>query len=245
MVVINARTGERQLIWAEIDSNPANPRDVTLIVRPAVNFSEGERYIVALRNLKNAQGDTLPASPGFRLYRDDLKTAEPQIERRREHFEDVFGTLGKAGIERKSLYLAWDFTVASERGLSERVLHMRDDAFAQLGDTNLADLTVQGASPTFVRGPIDVPDAALSTLAPVINELPIDPFEIADGRRDFAPCSAGDPNTCEDGESDTTARVITGQITVPCYLDTPLCPPGSRIEPRRRRAAEPPARQRR
>ena len=60
VVVINARTGERQLIWAEIDSNPANPRDVTLIVRPAENFDEGERYIVALRNLKNAKGGTIP-----------------------------------------------------------------------------------------------------------------------------------------------------------------------------------------
>ena len=26
VVVINARTGQRQLIWAEIDANPANPR---------------------------------------------------------------------------------------------------------------------------------------------------------------------------------------------------------------------------
>ena len=32
----------------------------------------------------------------------------------------MFATLGDAGIARKDLYLAWDFTVASERGLSER-----------------------------------------------------------------------------------------------------------------------------
>ena len=79
VVVINARTGERQLIWSEIDSNPANPRDVTLIVRPAVNFAEGERYIVALRNLKNAQGEhdpgrsrlpALPRRPEDRRARD-------------------------------------------------------------------------------------------------------------------------------------------------------------------------------
>ena len=29
------------------------------------------------------------------------------------------------------------------------MLHIRDDAFAQLGDTNLADLKVQGSSPQF------------------------------------------------------------------------------------------------
>ena len=229
VVVVNARTKERQLIWSEIDSNPDDTDDVTLIIRPAVNFAEGERYIVALRNLKNAAGETIPPSPGFRLYRDALETGEPEVERRRAHFEDILGKLAAAGIERGNLYRAWDFTVASETGLSRRALSIRDDAFAQLGDVNLADLTVQGNSPTFVRGPIDVPDEGLNTLAPVLNELPVDPFEIADGRRDLAPCSAGDPSRCETGESDTTARIITGQLTVPCYLDTPGCPPGSRF----------------
>ena len=225
VVVINARTGKRHLIWSEIDANPANPRDVTLIVRPAENFDEGERYIVALRNLKNAQGETIPAGPAFRLYRDRLKSDEPEIEGRRAHFESLFGTLAAAGIARDELYLAWDFTVASERGLSERVLHIRDDAFAELGDTNLADLTVQGSAPTFVQNP-DLPDALVDALP----EPPlVDPFEQLDGQRDFPPCSAGASPSCEDGESDTTARRIAGQIVVPCYLDQPGCPTGSRF----------------
>src|SRR5205823_3978673 len=38
-----------------------------------------------------------------------------------------------AGVHRRDLYLAWDFTVASERNLSERLLHIRDDAFTALG----------------------------------------------------------------------------------------------------------------
>ena len=62
----------------------------------------------------------------------------------------IFATLGEAGIAKSDLYLAWDFTVASERNLSERMLHIRDDAFAQLGDTDLADLVVQGTSPRFI-----------------------------------------------------------------------------------------------
>ena len=45
--------------------------------------------------------------------------------------------------------MAWDFTVASERSLAGRMLHIRDDAFGTLGDTNLRDLTVAGSSPTF------------------------------------------------------------------------------------------------
>ncbi len=60
VVVINARTRKRQLIWAEIDSNPSDPEDVTLIIRPGRNFDEGERYIVALRGLKRADGTRSP-----------------------------------------------------------------------------------------------------------------------------------------------------------------------------------------
>src|SRR3546814_9957545 len=66
--------------------------------------------------------------------------ALPIFHARRPHMEALFATLGKAGIARDSLYLAWDFTVASQRNLSERALHIRDDAFARLGD----------AAPTYV-----------------------------------------------------------------------------------------------
>ena len=150
VVVINARTGERHLIWSELDANPESPRDVTLIVRPAVNFEEGERYVVALRRLRNASGELIPPSRGFQVYRDRLITTQPEVERRRPHMESLFDTLARAGIARDDLYLAWDFTVGSQRSLSERMLHIRDDAFAQLGDTNLADMEVQGRSPDFV-----------------------------------------------------------------------------------------------
>jgi hypothetical protein len=63
--------------------------------------------------------------------------------------EEIFSILKRAGIKRQGLYLAWDFTVASERSLSERALSLRDDAFAALGDTNLSDLRVQGSAPQF------------------------------------------------------------------------------------------------
>ena len=114
-----------------------------------MNFDEGERYIVALRNLKGEDGQTLAAPEGFRIYRDRVLTTNPDVESRREHFESLFGTLAEAGIDRDSLYRAWDFTVASERNLTERVLTIRDDAFAQLGDTNLADMKVEGEAPEF------------------------------------------------------------------------------------------------
>ena len=42
------------------------------------------------------------------------------------------------GSPRRSLNLAWDFTVASSRSLTRRMLPIRDGAFAELGDRDLA-----------------------------------------------------------------------------------------------------------
>ena len=122
VVVLNADTRRRHLIWSEMDANPADPANVNLIIRPAVNFDEGGHYIVALRNLKRANGKVIKAQQPFRVYRDRLKSNDPAVEARRPHMERLFATLQRAGIARNSLYLAWDFTVASERNLSERAL---------------------------------------------------------------------------------------------------------------------------
>ena len=149
VVVINARTGKRHPVWAEVDSNPTTARERVLIIRPATNFAEGERYIVALRNLKNANGGTIQAGRSFRLYRDSKRTKKRLVENRRSHFNELFRKLGKAGVGRDSLYLAWDFTVASRQSLTKRALHIRDRGFASLGDRNLKDLKVSGRSPAF------------------------------------------------------------------------------------------------
>jgi hypothetical protein len=149
IVVLNADTGRRHLIWAEMDANPTTAADVNLIIRPAVNFEEGGHYIVALRNLKKANGKAIKAQQPFRVYRDRLKSTDSAVEARRPHMERLFSILQRAGIARNSLYLAWDFTVASERNLSERALWIRDDAYAALGDDELTDLQVQGSAPPF------------------------------------------------------------------------------------------------
>lgn len=149
VVVINAHTGKRHPVWAEVDMNPPRRRDRVLIIRPGKNLTEGERYIVALRNLKTRGGRTIRPGRGFRIYRDGIDTRRRLIEARRRHFERIFRKLARAGVRRRSLYLAWDFTVASRGSLAGRALHIRDRAFRQLGDTNLRDLKVQGDSPAF------------------------------------------------------------------------------------------------
>jgi hypothetical protein len=132
IVLLDATSGRRVPHWAELDQNVSGANQRTLIVRPAVNFREGHRIIVALRRLKDASGATIHAGDAFRAYRDGTMTSDPTIEARRPHMQDVLKTLDRAGIKRDDLYLAWDFTVASGRNLSERMLHIRDDAFRSL-----------------------------------------------------------------------------------------------------------------
>ena len=207
-VVIDAVTGERQPIWAEVDSNPANRGDVTLIIRPARNFAEGRRFIVALRGLKDADGNTLEPRAAFRAYRDGTAS-----DGRKDHFEDVFARLAKAGIARDDLYLAWDFTVASQQSMAARALAMRNGAFAELGDENLGDLKVEGRTPSFVQNP-DLPDELVDGLKALpIPSLPLPvSIENLDGYREYA--------------TGPTARRITGTIRVPCYLRSIGCLPG-------------------
>jgi len=149
VVVIDALTGRRWPIWVEIDSTATDPSKAVLEIHPAVNFASGHRYIVALRHLRNAAGEAIEAPAAFRYYRDGVPSKQPEINAQRGRFEAIFSRLQKSGINRKDLYLAWDFTVASDQSNSGRELSMRDGAFAQLGDTDLADGVPQGSSPSF------------------------------------------------------------------------------------------------
>ena len=155
IVVIDAETNKRVPIWVELDSNATSPATTALLIHPATQFESGHRYIVAMRKLKDAAGNKLAAPEGFRYYRDDLPSDEAAINDQRKRFDKIFRTLRKAQVKRHNLYLAWDFTVASDDNIAQRMLHIRDDAFAQLGDTNLSDGVVQGTAPSFTVDTVD------------------------------------------------------------------------------------------
>src|SRR5262245_30518406 len=132
VVVLDARTGKRWPVWAELDMNsPAGGR--ALVVRPAVNYVEGHRYVVAVRHLVDGAGVAIPASAAFASYRDGQCTTDATFEGRRGHMETLLRGLERAGVARGDLQLAFDFTVASARSLSGRLLSIRDDAFRVLG----------------------------------------------------------------------------------------------------------------
>jgi hypothetical protein len=212
VVVIDATTGQRWPIWTELDANAHSDADRTLIIRPAKNFTEGHRYVVALRNLRRADGSKIEAGPAFRALRDGTHTDDADLAARRPHFDaSVFPVLQHAGIARKDLYLAWDFTVASAKSLAGRLLSIRNDAFAQLGDTNLGDGVVQGHAPPY-------------TLTRVIDYL-----KPATDPLCGTPASPGNVPVvdvqCGTDTNSDIAYDVRGTMDVPCYLDTPACAP--------------------
>lgn len=139
------------LHWAELDVNAGlllptaeleqeeniqrpDPR-VSLLIRPARNLTPGRRYVVVLRNLKNAAGETLAAQPAFAACQAGESFPLPVLLNRCAQLEDrVFPVLAAAGIDSadEDLYLAWDFTVASAQNITGRLTHMRDAAFQTL-----------------------------------------------------------------------------------------------------------------
>ena len=140
IVLLDAATGERHPYWAELDANTIAGEEPLLIIRPAVNFAEATRYVVALRGMRDATGALVAPNETFAARRDAAaakwhpkKGQGVDKEARAQVLADpVFGPLVKHGYELSDLYLAWTFTVASERNLTERMLHIRDDAFASL-----------------------------------------------------------------------------------------------------------------
>ena len=193
VVVIDAASGRRWPIWTELDQSVDYP---ALLIRPAKNFREGRRYIVVLRGMKDAQGRAIAPSAGFKAFRDGTAGGP-----RAAHFGRVFRTLARAGIRRGSLYLAWDFTVASWQSLASRMVHIRNDAFDQLGDHDLADLKVEGAAPQYtlkrVEETVCLPD----------------------------PGVPGVDLSCPNDTDPRVARDVKGTMVVPCYLDVPGCAP--------------------
>jgi hypothetical protein len=146
-LVLDAETGDRQLFWLERDQQGPTPGERAIIGHVGANLENGRRYLVAMRSLKDGAGAPLAAEEVFAAYRDRTGTGQLPAEARRSHMETIFGELAGHGVARSELYLAWDFTTQSSEATSEKLLHMRDDAFAALG----------GAAPQFTVDTVDEP----------------------------------------------------------------------------------------
>ena len=157
-----------------------------LLMRPGINFTDGHRYIVVMRDLRDAEGQVLEAPPGFRVYRDRYRSALEPVNERRDHMESLFATLADNGVAREDLYMAWDFTVASVRNTAGRLLAMRDTARFALGTaapefeiTGVEDFD-SGATIRRVHGRMTVPnfltlpDGICDNLVPPVSDNLLD-----------------------------------------------------------------------
>ncbi len=160
-VLLDVTRAERVPHFAELDLH-APQGQASLMIQPAITLDYTHRYIVGVRGLVDANGETVAASDAFAALRDAVGTDDEAVESRRPLYIDIFAQLEDAGVPREELQLAWDFTVASREDTNGRVLAMRDAALEAVGDGPTYEiLSVQEdvSESIFrrVRGEIEVP----------------------------------------------------------------------------------------
>lgn len=145
-VIIEAETGTKVAHFAELDMTASNPDDRSFLLQTAARMKDGTRYIVAIRNVKDAAGTALEPTDAFRALRDGTASTDPSVEPRRALYTDIFAKLDAAGVEKATLQQAWDFTTASKRNTTEWLVHMRDDAFRLVGEDG-PEFTINSVTP--------------------------------------------------------------------------------------------------
>ena len=156
VVLLDTTNGERIPYWGELDA-PAPEGDQLLMIHPAISLPEGHRIVVGLRNLKDADGALIPRTTAFQAAIDN--SPEP-LERARA-FRTLLEDLAANGVDIDEVHLAWDFTVASADSLSGRMLHIRSQAYDELGEAApsfaITAVTDNGATRT-IDGTYEVPN---------------------------------------------------------------------------------------
>lgn len=138
IVILDAKTRKRMPYWAELDENATTNAARTLLVHPARNYIEGRRYVVVVRGLRRSSGKRIGAAPGLK-----------KAMRRSAKMKALLKIARRAKVSTTYAHQIWDFTVGSRDSLERRMLQIRNDGFAKLGDTTTADLQVQGGVPPF------------------------------------------------------------------------------------------------
>lgn len=175
ILLVDLDTNEQVPVWAELDVHDtyANPAQQPLLIHPTKNLTDGHHYAFVLRNLKDTGGATIASPPVFDAIRSGREVNVAGFAQRAQALTPVLETLQtNSGVNLDDVYLAWDFTVASTENLTGRLIHMRDDAFSQLGDA-APDFTVTRAvddqTPGIARvveGTFQVPNYLTGTGAP-------------------------------------------------------------------------------
>ncbi|MBM4362434.1 MAG: hypothetical protein FJ104_07115 [Deltaproteobacteria bacterium] len=133
-VLLDAETGERIPHFAELDlSDPTStPATRVLMIRPVRRLADDRRYVVAIRGVVDDTGAPIAPSATFAALRDGSSAGDAEVAAARPLYEHLFATLERAGVARGDLQIAWDFTTATRENNTRAMLHLRDDALADL-----------------------------------------------------------------------------------------------------------------
>lgn len=165
--------------FAELDAQDPDPTTQLLLIHPAINYVEGDRIIVVLRNLYDTTDAPIPMLAG-----EAAALNGTMVPASRGAYLKYLVDTELKGFDVSHLYAAWDFSVISAGGtsstkfsdddLADPALTMRDQAFKLVGKTapvykifSVAtvgtELQVSGSFqvPTFLKG---CPKTALAGL---------------------------------------------------------------------------------
>jgi hypothetical protein len=151
IVILNARTGQPMPYWAEMDAANPNPASDALLIHPAYRLSDQTTYVVAIRNLVNAAGMALTPGSGFAAVLGANPPSSGVLRQRWFELHPVLAFLAAHGVPANGLDQAWEFTTASTKSLTGQVLHMRDQAFAALGNHAPVSVVTKVSSPAAAR----------------------------------------------------------------------------------------------
>ncbi len=125
-VLLEADSGRRVVHFTELDARDIPDDQRVLQIHPWERLEPKTRYIVAIRRLRDTEGNTLPPGEGFALLRDGQAEGHPALGALVEHYEEhIFPQLEQAGVDRSELQLAWDFTTGSEEMITGDLMRMR------------------------------------------------------------------------------------------------------------------------
>ncbi len=145
-VLLEVSTGRKVPHWVDLDMSTDNnglddlPDHRLLMIRPAERLKDDTRYIVAIRNVEDVNDKVIPPSKVFKAIREGQLLANGtaaekwSVHSRHGLYQEIFSELDKAGVDRKDLQIAWDYTTASKDNISRWIVQMRDKALAVVGD---------------------------------------------------------------------------------------------------------------
>ena len=190
----------RQLIWAELDSNASTAGQHRAPDPPGQEPARGRALHRRPAQPARGRRDAAPAEHGL-----------PPLPR--PHQDRLAGLRAAPAAHGADLQAARAGGHRAQRPLRGLGLHRRERAHAVLPDARTSATT-----PSRGLGDTNLGDLKVSgALAEVQGQQ----------GHDFTPCGT---DGCQTGEDDVIQRRVEGTVEVPCYLDQPGCPAGSRFK---------------